>query len=75
MPTYEFHCKACGYTFEMFASIQEKERREREKSILCEKCGDNDVEQLFGGFSILTGTRVRQIPGGRSSCCGDGNCC
>ncbi|PIU45900.1 MAG: zinc ribbon domain-containing protein [Ignavibacteriales bacterium CG07_land_8_20_14_0_80_59_12] len=75
MPTYEFHCKECGYYFEFFASISEKERKAKEHSIACEQCGSNKVEQVFGGFSILTGTQVRQNTGGGSGCCGGGACC
>jgi len=75
MPTYEYHCKECGYGFEMYTTIAEKERREKEKSITCEHCGSKEVEQLIGGFSILTGTQVRQNTGGGSSCCGGGDCC
>lgn len=75
MPTYEFHCTECGYSFEMFSSVSEKERKEREGLITCEQCGSNKVEQLIGGFSILTGTQVRQSSGGGSSCCGGGECC
>jgi len=75
MPTYEFHCKECGYSFEFFSTVQEKERKEREHIISCEKCGSEKVEQVFGGFSILTGTQVRQKSDGGSSCCGGGECC
>jgi len=75
MPTYEFHCKDCGYTFDFFSTVAEKERRERERTITCEQCGSDKVEQLFGGVSILTGTQVRQKTGDGSSCCGGGDCC
>jgi putative FmdB family regulatory protein len=75
MPTYEYHCKECGHSFDLFSSIAEKERREREASIACEKCGSRKVEQVFGGFSILTGTRVRQDADSGSNCCGGGTCC
>jgi len=75
MPTYEFHCKECGYSFDFFSRVDEKEQRERERKITCEQCGSDKVEQVFGGFSILTGTQVRQNSGGGSSCCGGGDCC
>jgi len=75
MPTYEFHCKDCGYFFEFYSTVAEKERREGEHTITCEKCGGHEVEQVFGGFSILTGTQVRKNSGGGSSCCGGGECC
>lgn len=75
MPTYEFHCKECGYTFESFLTVADKERKDREASITCEKCGSSKIEQVFGGFSILTGSQVNQKTGGGSSCCSGGNCC
>ena len=39
MPTYEYHCKDCGYTFELNTSISEKEKKEKEESLACESCG------------------------------------
>jgi putative FmdB family regulatory protein len=75
MPTYEFHCKECGYAFDFFSTVAEKEQKEREGTITCEQCGSDKVEQVFGGFSILTGTQVRQKTAGGSSCCGGGDCC
>lgn len=60
MPTYEFHCKECEYYFEFSSTVAEKERKEGERTIACEQCGSNKVEQVFGGFSILTGTQMRQ---------------
>lgn len=75
MPAYEFHCKECGYYFEFASTVAEKERRESERTITCEQCGSKEVEQVFGGFSILTGTQVRQKTGGDSGCCGGGTCC
>lgn len=74
MPTYDYHCKECGYSFEFFSTIVEKERREREASITCERCGSSKVDQVFRDFSILKGTQVRQNTGGGSSCCGGGTC-
>ena len=75
MPNYEFLCRECGYTFEFSSTVNEKERKEREHSITCEQCGSDKVEQVFGGFSILSGTQVRRNSGEGSSCCGGGNCC
>jgi putative FmdB family regulatory protein len=75
MPTYEYHCKECGYTFDFFSTVAEKEQKERDHTLSCEQCGSDKVEQLFGGISILTGTQVRKPSGGGSSCCGGGDCC
>jgi len=74
MPTYEFHCEECGYYFEFLASISEKERKENEHSIACEQCGSTHVDQVFGGFSILTGKSVRP-PSGGGGCDPSMGCC
>ncbi len=73
MPTYEFRCKECDNYFEVVTSMAEKARRELEHEIVCERCGGNDVEQVFGGFSILSGMSVKgsAADGG---CCGGGTC-
>ena len=75
MPVYEFHCKECGYSFELSATVAEKERRESERTIVCEQCASDNVEQVFGGFSILSGTQVGKKTGGNTGCCGGGACC
>ncbi len=75
MPTYEYHCKDCGYTFELNSSISEKEKKEKEGTLACESCGSPKVEQLFGGFSIVTGESLKQSGTSGSGCCGGGNCC
>jgi putative FmdB family regulatory protein len=75
MPTYEFHCKDCGYYFEFHSTVAEKEQMEQESEIICGQCGSHVVEQVFGGFSILTGAKASQGSGGGSSCCGGGSCC
>jgi len=75
MPTYEYHCKECGYSFEFFSTVAEKEQKDRDASMTCEKCGSDKIEQVFGGFSILSGAQVRKNTDGGSSCCGGGNCC
>jgi putative FmdB family regulatory protein len=74
MPTYEFHCKKCGYCFEFTSTVAEKERGESERTITCEQCASNEVEQVFGGFSILTGTKERRNTDGCSGCCDGGAC-
>ncbi len=75
MPTYEYHCKDCGYTFELNSSISEKEKKEKEGTLACESCGSPKVEQLFGGFSIVTGESLKQSGTSGGGCCGGGNCC
>ena len=42
MPTYEYHCDACGHDFEQFQSITSKPTKK------CPKCGKNKVRRLIG---------------------------
>jgi len=75
MPTYEYHCKECGYYFDVQATVKEKEEG---LNISCEQCGSGNPDQVFGGFSILGGQTVnvksRDNSGG---CCGGAGsgCC
>jgi putative FmdB family regulatory protein len=68
MPTYEYHCKECGYTFDVRATVAEKERG---LAASCEKCGSGELEQVFGGFSLITNRSVK----GRSADSAAGGCC
>jgi putative FmdB family regulatory protein len=70
MPTYEFHCRECGYSFDFFSTVAEKEQRQRERTITCEQCGSDKVEQVFGGFSLQSGKGVVSSSGGGGGCCG-----
>jgi len=42
MPTYEYKCQACGFTFEKFQSIKDKPVKK------CPKC-DGTVQRLISG--------------------------
>lgn len=42
MPTYEYHCDACGHDFENFQSMSSAPLRK------CPKCGKNKVKRLIG---------------------------
>lgn len=46
MPTYEYHCKNCGYTFEEFQSIVSEPLQK------CPKC-KGSVERIISGGSGL----------------------
>ena len=72
MPRYEYHCKECGYYFDVWASVAEKEKG---LEPVCEKCGSGKMEQVFGGISIQTGKAVVSTSGNGGSCCGGGDCC
>jgi putative FmdB family regulatory protein len=48
MPTYDYKCKACGESMEIFQSIKESPKRK------CPKCGKSALERLIGtGGAII----------------------
>ena len=47
MPTYEYHCKTCGYKFERFQSIADRSLTK------CPKCGGLIERLISGGGGIL----------------------
>lgn len=48
MPTYEYHCDACGHHFDEFQSIMEPALKK------CPKCKKRKLRQIFGtGAAIL----------------------
>ena len=42
MPTYDYECRACGHTFELFQSITDSLKRK------CPDCGKLRLRRLFG---------------------------
>jgi len=52
MPTYQYECEACNYTFEKFQSIGDK------RLVECPKCHRPDLYRLIGTGSgiIFKGT-------------------
>ncbi|NLF68842.1 MAG: zinc ribbon domain-containing protein [Candidatus Anammoximicrobium sp.] len=48
MPTYDYECSSCEYSFELFQSITEPVKRK------CPRCGRKTLRRLFGtGAAIL----------------------
>ena len=45
MPTYDYQCKACGKTFEIFHGMTEPDRKQ------CPGCGKKKLEKLIGAGS------------------------
>ncbi|MCU0610725.1 MAG: zinc ribbon domain-containing protein [Candidatus Eisenbacteria bacterium] len=54
MPTYEFHCTACGKEFTTILSISAR----GEESIACPHCGSKRVEQQYTAVSVKTGKKT-----------------
>jgi putative FmdB family regulatory protein len=48
MPTYDYHCEACGHQLEMFQSISESPKRK------CPRCGRSKLKRRIGaGAGII----------------------
>lgn len=47
MPTYDYRCKACGHTFELYQTMSEGEKRK------CPQCAKNTLERLIGAGAAL----------------------
>ena len=43
MPTYDYECKECGYTFEKFQSMAE------DALTTCPQCNKDELRRLIGG--------------------------
>ena len=43
MPTYDYECKACGHSFDVFQSMSD------EPLSLCPECGKKQLRRLIGG--------------------------
>ena len=47
MPTYEYECKSCGHTFEVFQSMSEDPLKS------CPECGKAVRRLIFGGTGVI----------------------
>jgi putative FmdB family regulatory protein len=47
MPTYEYKCQTCGYTFEKFQSMKDKSLEK------CPKCNGNVQRLISGGAGVI----------------------
>src|SRR6185312_7590674 len=47
MPTYDYECKGCGYTFEELQSFSAPQLTK------CPRCKKNKLERLFGGGGAI----------------------
>ena len=73
MPTYEYKCEDCGYTFEKFQSMKDKPLKN------CPKCGGS-VQRLIGtGAGVIfkgSGFYATDYSPSSSPACGrDRSCC
>jgi putative FmdB family regulatory protein len=49
VPTYQYHCRACGHSFELRESIASTPGLSP-----CPKCGSLDTERVVSGFYART---------------------
>ena len=47
MPTYEYECKSCSHSFEVFQSMSEQPIKD------CPKCGKEVRRLIFGGTGVI----------------------
>ena len=69
MPLYDFRCQECKKTFEVRATVQEKQAG---LAAECPECQSHDVVQVLRAPMVGRGGR------GGTSCCGPGSgssCC
>lgn len=72
MPTYEFMCEKCGGTFDVRATIQEKDEGLQPE---CPACGNSETRQVIsGGLFIRAGGGSSFNPPGCAPNAGPGCC-
>lgn len=49
MPFYDLKCRNCGMTFNIMASMSEREN----KQIKCPSCGNNELDAVFSNVNII----------------------
>ncbi len=73
MPTYEYKCQTCGYTFEKFQSMKDKPLEK------CPKCNGRVQRLISGGAGVIVkGSNFYKTNygGDNSTSCGrDKPCC
>lgn len=60
MPIYDYRCRQCGETHEVFA------QRPGAAPVACPSCGSGDMEKLLSSFSIAS----EKTRAGHATCCG-----
>ncbi len=71
MPTYEYECEKCGYSFETFQKISDEPLR------ICPKCR-GELRRLIGGgagFIVKGGSAASRGDAGMNTRCGNARPC
>ncbi|MBX2991056.1 MAG: zinc ribbon domain-containing protein [Bacteroidetes bacterium] len=76
MPIYDYRCKECSTTYDVFHKV-----REIEEDVVCPACGSTGHIRLLSAPNVSTGSSTGgfnysdapscETPGG---CCGGGSC-
>ena len=73
MPIYDYKCKGCGETSEIFVQSSNGHQ------VTCPACGGTDLEKVFSSSYMI---KMAQAPSGGTSCCPEpgscgspGSCC
>jgi putative FmdB family regulatory protein len=70
MPTYEYECKTCGHTFDVFQSMRDEPLK------ICPECGKELRRLINGGTGIIfkgSGFYVTDAKGGSGTISGGSN--
>jgi putative FmdB family regulatory protein len=67
MPTYAYHCTACGHGFEKF------EKMSADASPACPHCGQRAQRLISGGAGLVV-KRAAAVPSATPSTCCGGAC-
>ena len=70
MPTYEYECKKCSYSFEVFQAMSDEPLKK------CPKCGKELRRLIFGGTGVIfkgSGFYVTDKASGKSAGIGKGH--
>jgi len=68
MPVYDYQCRKCGNTYDVFHKV-----REVVEDVLCPSCGSGEHVRLLSAPSISMGGRRSEPSCDSGGCCG-GSC-
>lgn len=70
MPFYDMRCKECGEEFNVMSKMSDMEQ----KRIKCPKCGNNELERVFGNINVIR-SGSKDIPDACPNAHKCGGCC
>jgi putative FmdB family regulatory protein len=60
MPIYDYECRSCGSTFELFMRLPNASRAD--EAFACPSCHGTDLQRLVSGFAVNSdGTRQMHL--------------